>query len=161
LQKLFARLNKFGVVVPTGIPKDHDYQVYIRLRGKKRATKHNFYPHLKKAQILGRRFESVFPIEFRTHIHPWDKKDNDGDGKVHEANEKVTHGKGGQSPHNYNPSFAIVVAFINNGKTDWSEKWFKAFAPYMSNPKIEWGGIWKFVDYPHFELRGWKSLIKK
>lgn len=103
------------------------------------------------------------PAEEQNKLYnqPWDKKDNDGDGKVDESDEKVTQAKGGQSPHNYNPSYAIDVAFINNGKTDWSEKWFKAFAPYMANPKIEWGGLWRSMpDMPHYELKGWRNLKK-
>ena len=57
------------------------------------------------------------------------KKDNNGNGKINEAAEKVTQAKGGQSAHNYNPSFAIDVAFVVKSKTDWAEKWFKLFAP--------------------------------
>lgn len=84
---------------------------------------------------------------------PWDKKDNDGDGKIDEANEKVTTVRGGHSKHNSLPSKAIDVAFICNGKTDWSEKWFKLFAQYMKHPQITWGGSWKtFKDYPHFQV---------
>lgn len=69
---------------------------------------------------------------------------------------KVTNAKGGQSAHNFLPSFAIDVAFKVNGKVDWSDKWFKKFSIFMVNPKIEWGGQWKFVDYPHYEVKGWR-----
>lgn len=70
--------------------------------------------------------------------------------------KRIVHG--GQSPHNYNPSYALDVAFLNNGKVDWSDKLFRAFASYMSNPKIEWGGGWKFKDMPHYEVKGWRNL---
>lgn len=91
---------------------------------------------------------------------PFDKKDNDGDGKIDEKDEKVTNAKAGQSAHNYNPSFAIDVAFKVNGKIDWSDKYFKLFSKYMKADNIEWGGNWKFTDYPHYEVRGWKALVK-
>jgi peptidoglycan L-alanyl-D-glutamate endopeptidase CwlK len=90
---------------------------------------------------------------------PWDKKDNNGNGRIDEAAEKVTQAKGLQSPHNYMPSFAIDVSFVVNGKTDWSEKWFRMFAPYMKHAQIEWGGTWKFLDLPHYEVKGWKKMV--
>jgi peptidoglycan L-alanyl-D-glutamate endopeptidase CwlK len=74
---------------------------------------------------------------------------------------KVTNAKGGQSPHNYLLSFAIDVAFLVEGKVNWHENWFKLFSKYMANPKIEWGGTWKFIDYPHYEVKGWKAMLSK
>ena len=49
---------------------------------------------------------------------PTDGKDNDGDGKIDEADEKVTGAKGGQSPHNYGLAADIVP--IKNGNEWWS-----------------------------------------
>jgi peptidoglycan L-alanyl-D-glutamate endopeptidase CwlK len=75
--------------------------------------------------------------------------------------QKVTNAKGGQSAHNFKPSMAIDVAFDVNGKTDWSDKWFILFAPYMKNPNITWGGNFKSIpDKPHYEVTGWKELVK-
>lgn len=92
---------------------------------------------------------------------PHDRKDNDGDGRIDEADEKVTNAKALQSPHNFNPSFAIDVAFKLNGKLDWSSKWFETFSKYMKSTLIEWGGDWKsFRDTPHYEIKGWQKLIK-
>jgi peptidoglycan L-alanyl-D-glutamate endopeptidase CwlK len=88
---------------------------------------------------------------------PFDHKDNDGDGKVDEGDEKVTQAKAGQSPHNYLPSFAIDVAFKVNSKLDWSSKWFSSFSKYMSTTTIEWGGVWKFKDTPHYEVKNWNK----
>lgn len=91
---------------------------------------------------------------------PWDKKDNDGDGKVDEKDEKVTQAKGLQSPHNFLPSLAIDVAFKVKGVVSWDTKWYKKFSVFMINPAITWGGTFKsMVDYPHFELKGWKQLV--
>jgi len=92
---------------------------------------------------------------------PFDKKDDDGDKKIDEADEKVTQAKAGQSPHNYLPSYAIDVAFLVDGKLDWNTKWLKPFSTKMIHPQIEWGGIWKFTDHPHFEIKGWKEAVKK
>jgi peptidoglycan LD-endopeptidase CwlK len=92
---------------------------------------------------------------------PFDHKDNDGDGKIDETDEKVTNAKAGQSPHNFYPSLAIDVAFKVNGKVDWSSKWFVEFAKYMKTDKIDWGGDWRFKDTPHYEVKGWRynSLV--
>lgn len=92
---------------------------------------------------------------------PFDKKDNDGDGRIDEPDEKVTQAKALQSPHNYFPSFAIDVTFLINGKTSWDEKYFIAFSKYMKTENIEWGGDWKsFKDLPHYEIKNWKTKIK-
>lgn len=70
----------------------------------------------------------------------------------------VTNARGGSSFHNY--GLAIDIAFNRegklsydmkadtdkDGKADWMEvvQTFKEFG-------WEWGGNWKFVDYPHFQ----------
>lgn len=93
---------------------------------------------------------------------PHDGKDNDGDKRIDEADEKVTNAKAFQSPHNYLPSFAIDVAFKVNGVIDWSAKWFTTFSKYMKTAQIDWGGDWSsFKDTPHYEIKGWKSQIHK
>ena len=69
----------------------------------------------------------------------------------------VTNAKGGQSLHNYKPSFAFDIAFKKaNGQLDWSEHLFKDFADILCrSPYIEWGGNWKkFKDRPHFQFKG-------
>ena len=93
---------------------------------------------------------------------PFDKKDNDGDGKVDEADEKVTNAKGGESPHNYLPALAFDVAFRDLlGKVDYSPRLFDQFAKLMP-PTIVWGGNFKSMpDKPHFEHIAWKKLAGK
>jgi peptidoglycan L-alanyl-D-glutamate endopeptidase CwlK len=74
---------------------------------------------------------------------------------------KVTNAKAGQSPHNYQPSFAIDVFFTVNGVVDWSPKWFTAFSKFMKTTGISWGGDFKSIpDSPHYELSNWKTLAK-
>ena len=73
-----------------------------------------------------------------------DKKDNDGDGKIDESDERVTNAKPGESPHNYLPAPAFDVAFADK---------------YSG---ITWGGNFKsLLDLPHFELTDWKKRVGK
>lgn len=95
---------------------------------------------------------------------PTDKKDNDGDGKVDEADEKVTNAKAGQSAHNFLPALAFDVAFkLPSGASDWDSKLFSQFAKLMlKTPGITWGGTFKSLkDQPHFERTGWETMVKK
>lgn len=83
--------------------------------------------------------------------------------KLFNSKPKVTNAKGGQSPHNYNPSFAFDIAFIGvNKKVVWTAKYFKMFADCIKSDVVSWGGSWvSFKDAPHFELKNWKTYIKK
>lgn len=93
-----------------------------------------------------------------------DGKDNNGNGIIDEAGEKVSQAKAGQSPHNFNPSFAFDIAFINlKQKLDYNINLFKKFKDIIKEiePQVEWGGEWKFKDYPHFQLLNWKTYIPK
>lgn len=98
---------------------------------------------------------------------PWDKKDNDGDGKIDEKNEKVTNAKGGQSPHNIFPSMAFDVAFWDDNKKalDWSEHLFAKFWKLMCEKyekQMTWGGNFASIpDRPHYEWKTWKDFKKK
>lgn len=95
---------------------------------------------------------------------PKDGKDNNGNGIIDDASEKVTQAKPGESPHNYMPSFAWDIGFINplTQKMDWSQKYFKQYADCVKevSKAITWGGDWKFKDAPHFELMDWKMFRK-
>jgi peptidoglycan L-alanyl-D-glutamate endopeptidase CwlK len=75
---------------------------------------------------------------------------------------KITNARPGESPHNYNPSFAFDIAFVRNRKLDWSPKYFKAFADIIKSISndVEWGGDWvRFKDAPHFELKNWRAKL--
>lgn len=91
--------------------------------------------------------------------------DNNGNGKIDEPSEKVSCARAGESPHNFVPSFAFDIAFINlKQQLDWSPRLFKMFAEIVVEiePNIEWGGSWaKLPDAPHFQLRGWKEYVNK
>jgi len=104
------------------------------------------------------------PVPFLTYTHRSDSEQNSlyeigrtKPGKI------VTNAKAGQSPHNYNPSFAFDIAFITvDKKVTWNAKYFKMFADCIKSDVVSWGGAWtSFKDAPHFELKNWKTYIKK
>lgn len=77
--------------------------------------------------------------------------------------KKVTNAKGGQSAHNYLPSFAFDISFITlDKKLSWDVKYYKLFADILKTKtnKVTWGGDFKSIkDAPHFELTGWNKLV--
>lgn len=94
-----------------------------------------------------------------THTLRTFKEQNDLYAKGRTApGKKVTNAKGGESYHNY--GLAIDIVIINNGQAIWSrgEDFDGDKIPdWMEVVKIfkkygwEWGGDWKFKDYPHFQ----------
>lgn len=86
----------------------------------------------------------------KLYNQPWDGKDNDGDGKVDEADEKVTNAKGGDSMHNYKLALDFVI--LLDGKMNWKvdANWMKVVECFKEEG-WEWGGYWKFKDHPHFQ----------
>lgn len=84
-------------------------------------------------------------------LQPFDGIDNDKDGLIDEANEKITNARGGQSYHNWRCAFDIVP--IVQGKAIWNnvQLWNKLGAIGQSCG-LEWGGSWpSFPDVPHFQ----------
>lgn len=81
-----------------------------------------------------------------------DGKDNDGDGRTDEADERVTRAKGGYSNHNFGLAFDIGVF---NGSNYLAESpAYKAVGAIGMSLGLDWGGNWKsIVDEPHFQLR--------
>lgn len=84
---------------------------------------------------------------------------------------KVTNAKGGQSIHNYGLAFDVVILYDkdNNGtfesvSRDANDVNFKAVVKYFISKGWEWGGSWKFVDPPHFQMtfgNTWQTLKAK
>lgn len=84
---------------------------------------------------------------------PRDGRDNDGDGRIDEADEKVTNARGGQSNHNY--GLACDLCRFKDGQPDWNDlAAFKVIGQEAKRLGLEWGGDWKFTDRPHVQLRG-------
>lgn len=71
----------------------------------------------------------------------------------------------GQSAHNYDPAIACDLF---PAPYDWDD--LKSFlrlgevgehcATQLGIP-IQWGGRWKMRDYPHFELKPWRTWAKQ
>lgn len=104
---------------------------------------------------------------------PWDHIDNDGDGKIDEADEKVTNARGGQSFHNF--GLAIDFCLIIDGtavswdmKKDWDADGIADWTEVVNIFKkygYQWGGNWiSTKDYPHFQKTfgyTWQQLLDK
>lgn len=89
-----------------------------------------------------------------------DGKDNDGDGRVDEPDERVTRAAGGQSNHNY--GVAVDLAFVVDGKVSWDDKLYPKIGVWADNAGLAWGGDWKNKDLPHVELPklpNWRVLL--
>jgi peptidoglycan LD-endopeptidase CwlK len=84
--------------------------------------------------------------------YPIDGIDNDRNGRIDDAGEKVTNAKPGDSFHNYGLAFDAVA--MENGKAIWDVKnpiW-ETIGKIGESVGLEWGGRWKFVDMPHFQI---------
>lgn len=91
---------------------------------------------------------------------PFDKKDNDGDGRVDEADEKVTNAKPGASYHQY--GLAVDLVQMLNGKPVWNQTPYAKISTIATKYGIRWGGHWN--DMPHFERNlgfNWRTLLAK
>jgi hypothetical protein len=65
------------------------------------------------------------------------------------AGKIVTNAKGGQSFHNF--GLAIDVVELVGKTVNWNFDYSK-LKPIADRFGIEWGGTWKFVDKPHFQI---------
>jgi len=65
------------------------------------------------------------------------------------AGKIVTNAKGGQSFHNVGT--AIDVVELVGKSVNWNFDYSK-LKPIADRLNIEWGGTWKFVDKPHFQI---------
>lgn len=83
---------------------------------------------------------------------PFDLIDNDGDRLIDEPDEKVTNAKAGESFHNYGLAFDVVE--IKNGTAIWDNPRWEQIGKIGESVGLEWGGRWKFVDKPHFQIKG-------
>jgi peptidoglycan hydrolase-like protein with peptidoglycan-binding domain len=69
--------------------------------------------------------------------------------------QKVTNARSGQSMHNY--GLAIDIAFYVDGKISWDEKLYKNIGRWAEVVGLEWGGLWRFRDLPHVQLKNLPS----
>jgi peptidoglycan LD-endopeptidase CwlK len=79
-----------------------------------------------------------------------DGKDNDGDGRVDEPDERVTKARGGQSNHNFGIAFDIGVWQGDKYVPD--SPLYKVVGALGRRIGLLWGGDWvNFNDEPHYE----------
>jgi len=62
----------------------------------------------------------------------------------------VSNARGGQSIHNYYLALDFVLQVNGVAKWDVNANWMKVVAVFKKYG-FEWGGDWKFKDYPHFQ----------
>jgi peptidoglycan L-alanyl-D-glutamate endopeptidase CwlK len=89
---------------------------------------------------------------------PTDKIDNDRDGKIDEADEKVTNARGGQSPHNFGDAIDFVP--LKDGKEWWDapKKYWEALGELAEGMGLTWGGHFTSLkDNPHVESADWRQ----
>ena len=135
------------------------------------------YSHINN-KLLGKGIRLRFAYTTRTNQEQ-DELYAQGRTKLFDKNGKrlgiVTKAKGGQSIHNYHLAWDIVLLldkngdgifeeaswntvldFDKDGEADWME-----VTNYFKSIGAEWGGDWKFVDKPHFQIsfgHTWKTL---
>jgi peptidoglycan L-alanyl-D-glutamate endopeptidase CwlK len=81
--------------------------------------------------------------------------------KLFRQRPRVTKAKGGQSNHNY--GLAVDLGFVIDGEITWDEKYYKLIGKWADIVGLEWGGRWKFVDFPHVQLPKvpkWTTLLE-
>ena len=75
----------------------------------------------------------------------------------------VTWAKPGSSAHNYGLAFDFVP--LRMGKPVWGTKgadldlWMR-MGHLGETLGLEWGGRWKKVDMPHFQIPNWRTLVQ-
>lgn len=83
---------------------------------------------------------------------PWDGIDNNGNGKVDEAAERVTKAPAGYSNHNF--GLAWDSGIFQGTKYIPESPLYKKLGGLGKDLGLEWGGDWKsIVDEPHLQLR--------
>lgn len=135
------------------------------------------YTHANN-RLLGKGVRLRFAYTTRTN-NEQDELYAQGRTKLFDRNGKrlgiVTKAKGGQSIHNYHLAWDIVLLldkdgdgkfeqaswntvldFDKDGEADWME-----VVNYFKSIGVEWGGDWRFVDKPHFQItfgHNWRTL---
>lgn len=94
----------------------------------------------------------TFAEQQAIYDQPHDHKDNDGDGRIDEADEKVTNAPAGKSFHNY--GIAIDMVEMVAGKPNWNYK-FSKLLPLADKYGLEWGGNFSNYDPDHFQIKGY------
>ncbi len=106
------------------------------------------------AEVEYKRLYPNDPQPFLTCVHRSNEEQNILYAQGRTTKGKiVTNAKAGQSKHNKKPSEAVDIGFLTlDKKLSWDSKCFKRFADIIKAKGIKWGGLFKIVDMPHFEI---------
>lgn len=132
-------------------PKAQSVFIQLAKIGKSVAAKHG----CTYTMISGNRTHAE---QNALYAYPWDRKDNDGDGKTDEPDEKVTNARGGYSNHNFGIAgdFGVFAGgkYLDTANPLLAAQIHKEVAEVAEEAglPIDWGGHWKFQDLPHFEI---------
>jgi peptidoglycan L-alanyl-D-glutamate endopeptidase CwlK len=111
---------------------------------------------LKVVIICGTR---TYAEQDALYKQPHDGKDNDGDGRVDEADEFVTNAEAGESNHNFGIAwdfclFPQVVETGGKGPPIYESPDYLKAGLVAESLGLEWGGRWKKPkDEPHIQIR--------
>lgn len=65
----------------------------------------------------------------------------------------------GESPHNYNLALDIF-RIASTGKAEWQKSWYiDNIFPLVPEWIMPGGNFKRLKDYPHFEVKAWRSLV--
>ena len=101
------------------------------------------------------------------YAQPTDGKDNDGDGRVDEPDEKVTNARGGESNHNFGIAADYGVfrgkSYLDNSNPELASRVHAACAVHARKLGFECGADWKGkkCDPPHYEISTSLTLGQK
>ncbi len=135
-----------------------------------------------EVKLLIEKAEAQFPVTiavrvvqgYRTlaeqhalYCQPFDHKDNDGDGRIDEPDEKVTNADAGHSYHNFGLAIDFAILYDKDGNGSYEElswslvkdmdrdgqaDWMEVVKVFEAAPGWKWGGRWiSLKDNPHFE----------
>lgn len=85
----------------------------------------------------------------------------DEKGNIIAPGKIVTKARPGTSMHQYALAYDVVP--VENGKLNWNSKMWNIIGSLGERVGLEWGGRWKFIDKPHFQISGYsvKNLLAK
>lgn len=96
----------------------------------------------------------------KLYNQPFDGIDNNGNGRIDEAGERVTKAKAGYSNHNF--GVAWDIGLFQGAKYLEESPLYKICGQIGCEQGLEWGGDWKsIVDEPHFEVKTGLSMAEK
>lgn len=122
-----------------------------------------FAPFVKEAQIIaqcmGYDYFAISGHRDEAEQNAIYAKGRTGPGKI------VTNARYPYSNHNYGIALDFGVfkngTYVDSLKPSQSERVHRSVSQLCKNYLIDWGGHWKFQDFPHFEVRTGLTIDEK